>query len=111
MSVRRLVDGEIARYFGAGPAEPDEFDLARERRDIRDLEDGASVAFRQRIEPAAECLARVAWMSAAYWIAAMTRRDDPAHCARELEQLPLDRLTLADMPFVVGALLDISEAS
>jgi len=48
-----------------------------------------------------------AWRTRAYWIAGLTRRDDPEWCAAEILRLPVDALDLADLPGLVSTLLDI----
>ena len=59
------------------------------------------------LEAAVSSPALYAWRTRAYWIAGLTRRDDPDWCAAEILRLPVDALDLADLPGLVSTLLDI----
>ena len=51
-----------------------------------------------------------AWRARAYWIAALTGRDDPDWCAAEVARLSTDALGEEDLPGLVSTLLDIGSA-
>jgi hypothetical protein len=51
-----------------------------------------------------------AWRARAYWIAGLTRRDDPDWCAAEILRLSTDALDIHDLPGLVSTLLDIGGA-
>jgi len=59
------------------------------------------------LEAAVSSPALYAWRTRAYWIAGLTRRDDPEWCVAEILRLPVDALGEDDMPGLVSTLLDI----
>ena len=65
------------------------------------------------LEAAVSSPALYAWRARAYWIAGLTRRDDPDWCAAEILRLSTDALDIHDLPGLVSTLLDIgaSDAS
>lgn len=62
------------------------------------------------LEAAVSSPALYAWRARAYWIAGLTRRDDPDWCAAEVARLSTDALDIHDLPGLVSTLLDIGSA-